>query len=187
MSALPAVVVFDGKPALPQSAPVIVQVYGPPEIGWINLIVKLVPAVAVGRATVQLFDRLMRFILLASKVWELPDIATLFTLSPMFCTNAVVAIWVLLVPVVAVGAVGIPVNAGESSGAAPKLVSAPPAVAEPVPPSLTARGVVRPVRLVISLLAPLLAALRLPRAVTGLLTSVKLLVLTRAPVTWAAV
>ena len=34
-----------------------------------------------------------------------------------FWTNAVVAIWVEPVPAVAVGAVGIPVSAGESSGA----------------------------------------------------------------------
>jgi hypothetical protein len=34
-------------------------------------------------------------------------------------TNAVVAIWVVLVPAVAVGAVGVPVNAGELIGAPP--------------------------------------------------------------------
>jgi hypothetical protein len=33
------------------------------------------------------------------------------------CTNPVVATWVVLVPCVAVGAAGVPVNVGEASGA----------------------------------------------------------------------
>ena len=40
-----------------------------------------------------------------------------FTPDKLFCTNAVVAICVLLVPVVAVGAKGVPVNVGLANGA----------------------------------------------------------------------
>ncbi|AJQ27540.1 hypothetical protein JBW_02192 [Pelosinus fermentans JBW45] len=41
-----------------------------------------------------------------------------FVPAPLFaCTNAVVAICVVLVPTVAVGAAGIPVNVGEASAA----------------------------------------------------------------------
>ena len=38
-------------------------------------------------------------------------------------TNAVVAIWVVFVPFAAVGAVGIPTNAGESFAATPRAVT----------------------------------------------------------------
>ena len=49
-------------------------------------------------------------------------------------TKAVVAICVVFVPAVAVGAVGVPVNVGEAKGAAPKLVKAAEAEVAPVPP-----------------------------------------------------
>jgi hypothetical protein len=48
-------------------------------------------------------------------------------------TNAVVAIWVVLVPTVAVGAVGVPVSAGDASdaGTAPLIVAVfPPAASK---------------------------------------------------------
>ena len=49
-------------------------------------------------------------------------------------TNAVVAIWVLLSVCAAVGALGVPVKAGLTSGAPPRLARPPAAVGEPVPP-----------------------------------------------------
>ena len=49
-------------------------------------------------------------------------------------TNAVVAIWVVFVSTVAVGACGIFVNMGDDIGAAPKFVNAAAAVVAPVPP-----------------------------------------------------
>ena len=66
---------------------------------------------------------------------------------PLFAavTNAVVANWVVLVPAVAVGARGSPVNVGDAIGAAPKFVSAPFAVVAPVPPLPTGNVPVTPV------------------------------------------
>jgi hypothetical protein len=56
-------------------------------------------------------------------------------------TKAVVAICVVLVPPVAVGAVGVPVRAGEAKGAAPEM-SATARVTAPVRPATEVTGAV---------------------------------------------
>ena len=54
-------------------------------------------------------------------------------------TNWVVAICVVFVPAVAVGANGVPVRLGDATGAAPKFVNAAAAVVAPVPPLARAK------------------------------------------------
>ena len=55
-----------------------------------------------------------------------------WSLSAALKTNAVVAICVVLVPTAAVVEVGVPVNAGEASGAKPEIDAPPGIVTVPV-------------------------------------------------------
>lgn len=70
-------------------------------------------------------------------------IAALVVRYPCALTKAVVAMLVELSAVAGVGEVGTPVNAGEISGAAPRLVNAAAAVIAPVPPLVIATGTVK--------------------------------------------
>src|SRR5437762_10169020 len=99
------------------------------------------------------------------------------------CTNAVVAICVVLLKAAAVGAVGVPANAGEiASTSAP----APVAVFVLVPPCPIDKGVVRPASEVISKFAPLPAAPKLLRAVEAELAAVPPFAMATIPVTLVA-
>ena len=65
-----------------------------------------------------------------------------------------VAIWVVFVPAAAVGAVGVPVNAGETEEIAPENVAVVPAKA--------AESVVAPVKAVVPVTAKLPLTVKLP-------------------------
>ena len=78
-----------------------------------NPLTREFPAISTGKLEV------LENVLFPVIVWLVFKVTKLdkFTPDKLFCTKAVVAICVLLVPVVAVGAVGVPVNVGLAKGA----------------------------------------------------------------------